>query len=340
MIDIYVEAREANNNHLANLLTSRYRARDFGTVSLKGIEANTNAAAFVRRLIEMILVGQQVPEARMARDVQILKESFCGNLTTMNFRREVRNLMMKWTLLQAKLKALDLEGANRLVAWTSSVCDLALSPMGEGQTGSLLLALGNNNLVPIRFSQSQEWPTADSDWIDCYSMWPNFLGFFDFLDQPDIDSVVEILPEVFVEPGWYSADRNDVQTDYTDLGADIFDTLFKDHQTLQQSHRIKVGDGFCEYIDLVPLKGVSPIDGWYSGLAAAITYEGTLGGDIYLVLQTEHLNDHNLLMGQEQDDGVGPSVILRIYEAVAEAMWEETGELVQIDEVRAELGEL
>lgn len=167
---------------------------------------------------------------------------------------------------------------------------------------------------------------------------PHFIGILDLVDEATAQRIVEMMPQAIASPDWYNK--------VFQKGSESIDNLFELHQTLcnrypllGEQHTIQIDDGFCRAVTVAEFEGQFTPDNSYRLMVATISYDGTVGEDVYLAINMPYLCRTVLLVSEEISFESGPGVVGYVYRAYAEALSDETGEWIDIDDILEELEE-
>jgi hypothetical protein len=324
----------------AERMSHLHQYYDFSLTTLppKTHSEGCTAADFGEDLARMMILELKNCGRYSVKQIQLsterIRTTYASYLVSREFRKAMKGKVLEWSLLEAERKSFNREHTEWLVRDLDTLANLYLSPVG--------IADADNNLIfggypyPLKFATLGNSEPDEKEFAKFHQRLPQFEGILDWVDEDTARSIVEMLPEVVVSPCWY--DQEDIEgCESTDNVDRLHEALCDEYPALEEKHTITVDDGFCKSITVAEFEGQASPDSPYRLLVATMSYEGTAGGDVYLALKTPYLCRTVLLVSPELEYETGPCVIGHIYRAFAEAIWRETGESIDIDDLLEEL---
>lgn len=297
------------------------------------------AGAAGENIAGMLLVGLKQCTKQSLEQIQVATDNLRRRrrnfFTSREFRQACKLYLHEWGQLESSKRYLGQSDTSVLMLNVNRLSDLILSPLGAVSLEDTFNVYGRT--YPVHTATFSGANLEDRHISHFYRQLSYFTGILDWLDETSAHHAVEMIPRIIVPPNWYY--QGDVSPSWSvDNHVELHEELCERYTPLSELHNIQINDGFCQSIQIAEFEGkFGAIP--YRLMVGSIQFQEINGWDVYLALQTPYFCRTQLLVSQEAADGIGPCVIRQVYHAYAQALKEETGEQIDIDDLIEELEE-
>lgn len=278
-------AKQSISEQTAKLMSHLQQYYDFSLTTLppKSHSDGGTAADYGEDLARMMIIELKNCAMYSLEQIQLsterIRSTYANYLASGEFRKAMKGKALEWSLLEAERRSFNREHTEWLVRHVDTLVNLYLSPVGIADADNHLIVGGYS--YPMKFATLGNSGPDEQQFAGFYKCLPQFTGILDWVDEDTARSIVEMLPEALVSPCWYY--QEDIEgCESTDNVDRLHEALCDEYPALEEKHAITVDDGFCKSITVKEFEGLAAPHSSYRLLMATLSYEGTVGGDVYL----------------------------------------------------------
>lgn len=275
---------------------------------------------------------QQFSKQQVEQSLARIRGTFGPYMSNGEFRSSAKRRAIEWALNESEHQGLTQHKKQVFIGAIDHLLSVALVPVDATFENRELVIKGLRH--PLTFEETEVSTEYLGGIIEYHRALPAFEGIFDFVDEETAGSITCMLPSAVAAPQWYALDFESPNAGgIVNDSERLYEAVTKEYPKLKEPHFISVDDALVEAVKLAEFEGRVGTKGQFRCLAAVVHYRNHRGAEVYMALTTPHLTTSHLLIGEEIFlDGLLPTVAGRVLRAFSQALREETGLDVDVEQ--------